>query len=135
MMKRYLVLLIIIIVSSCGANDKKPAHHKNRVIFFGPSTAELESSSDDGMAEAIDDFTFYIYQTDSILKKMKIETSFDTSGTIMVKYGGNKCLTVDRNKSCFGYIYTDGIKAPLVVDHVMVGEEIIQAAKDYFKND
>ncbi len=128
---KFLWLFVALVFFSAGGMAQSPAHH-NRVIFFGLSTDEVDSLSGDE-SEVYSDFSAYTQQATPTLRKMSIEPEYLSIDTIRISYGKHKTLSVERKRMPFGFIFSDGVRKPLVVEHVLTADEIVKQARKYFR--
>jgi hypothetical protein len=109
-----------------------------KVIFFEPSSAELDSIPQADrleLGEFLDDFDFYAGKVSVYLKRVKMPAAFTTSPVIVVKYGKNKYQKFakkDVQELC-GMILTDGVREPLLVAGAGSEKHMIAVIHEFFR--
>ena len=102
-----------------------------RIIFWGPSPAESDSLNENDV-EVYSDYYYYIEQAAPELKKMGIELKDTSSFELRINYSYGSTEVFTREKGSVAYIFSDGKKKPEIIYNVLVNDEIISAAKEFF---
>ena len=108
-----------------------------RVVFFGPSRAELDSiAQNEGLEidDIIDDFNLYAGKAAVFLRRAGIASEFTESRLIIVKVGQTVFRTFDRRsiQDPVGMILADGLHEPRVVPGRGTDRDLILEIREYF---
>jgi hypothetical protein len=110
------------------------------VVFFSISQEEYDSipeDDDSGLDEVLSDFNFYAGEVADTLRSLGFETMITGSRFIQLKLDNGESRTFDRFNNAehiVGYIFTDGVKEPLVEYGVSTDVDIISSFDAFIKN-
>jgi hypothetical protein len=129
----FILISFIFIVHSQPINSQ-PQEEKSlkEIIFWGPSPNELDSLNEEE-TEVYADYYLYIGQAAPELKKLGIELKDTTCFALSIKYNNDSTAVFERENGSIAYIFNDGKQKPKIIRGVMVDEEIISTAKDFFE--
>jgi hypothetical protein len=126
-------LFISAVCSQPIIHNNKSEQNKSikEIIFWGPSPSETDSMIGDEN-EVYSDYYYYIGLAAPELKKMGIDLKDTTSFELRINYYTDSAQVFRREKGSVAYIFSDGKKKPKIIYNVMVNDEIISAAKEFF---